>query len=83
MQNEQLLQKNPFPVMISVAGGRAINVDHFLQIETQALESHRTILVHTTTGAYMFHDDVAMDLVVAFGLRKAAEPEPVKGKRGK
>ena len=82
MQAEQ--QKNPFPLMITERGGRSIGMDHILQIETQALESHKTILVHTTCGAYMFHDDVALDLAIAFGLRKPAEePAAAPVKKGR
>jgi hypothetical protein len=61
--------------------GRAIGLDHILQVETQALESHKTILVHTTCGAYMFHDEVAINVARAFNLRPAAEA--ASGKRKK
>jgi hypothetical protein len=83
--------KNPFPVMLNLKGGRAIAMDHILGIETQALESHKTVLLHTTDGSYMFHDDVALDLARAFQLRPAAQapgvsdqaPVPVAAKRKK
>jgi hypothetical protein len=90
MQQTEQLHKSPFPMMITVAGGRSIGMDHVLQIETQALESHKTILVHTTCGAYMFHDEVALDFARAFNLRPPAqevarsqEPGASGGKRRK
>jgi hypothetical protein len=80
--------KNPFPVMVT-ARGQSIPLDHVLKIDTTALESHKTILVHTTSGTDMFHDEVALDLARAFGLRPPAgapgasdqAPGPVAAKR--
>ena len=61
-----------WPVLLTI-GGLAIAIEHVSRVETQALESHKTILVHTTSGAIMFHDQTAIDVARAFGLRPAAE----------
>ncbi|HTB10952.1 MAG TPA: hypothetical protein VK752_05250 [Bryobacteraceae bacterium] len=77
MQQVEQQTKNPWPVLIT-AQGKSIPLDHVLKIDTSALESHRTILIHTTTGAEMFHDEVALALARAFNLRPAepaASPE--------
>ena len=82
--------KNPFPVMINIEGRPPIAADHVISIETHALDSHKTILVHTSLGSFMLHDQVAFDMAVAFGLRPAAvapeaplaNPTPAQ-KRGK
>ena len=81
MVEPQQQAKNPWPVMIT-ADKRSIPLDHVLKIDTSALESHRTILIHTTTGAEMFHDEVALDLARAFALRPPAEQGPGAGGQG-
>lgn len=78
--------KNPGPVMIT-ADQRSIPLDHVLKIDTSALESHKTILIHTTTGAEMFHDEVALELARLFQLRPPAEvassQQPVASRKRK
>ena len=59
------------PPMV-MANGRAVQVDHVIGIDLSALESHKTILVQTTLGAHMLHDDVALDMARFFGLRPPA-----------
>lgn len=72
MQGEQ---KSPFPMMLNV-GGRGIPFDHVLEVNTTALESHKTVLITTTSGTCMVHDDAALEVARMFGMREAAEATP-------
>lgn len=74
MQSEQSGQTVKLPVMVTVQG-KSIAVEHVIGIEHYALESHGTLLMHTTVGSFMLHDEVAADVAVFFGLRKAKAPE--------
>jgi len=76
--NEQTVKT---AVMLTTPQGRAVAMEHVLGIDHAALESHKTVLVHTTLGSFMVHDEAAQQVAVMFGLRpaQAQGPDPVAG----
>lgn len=71
MQGEQKQQKK---LDLVIVHGRATPIDHFLKIDTSALESHNTVMVVTTCDSYLVLDQDAWSVARAFGLRPPAAP---------
>ena len=82
MEAEQNLGLRMFDLL-----GVGYPMDHILKIDTRALESHKTVMVVTSSDAFMVHDEAAVSVAKVFGLRKAepvgapAPAAPVETKR--
>jgi hypothetical protein len=65
-----------------VVNKRMVPIDHVLELDLSALESHRTVVLVTTTGHLQVHDADALKLAEIFGAQLAPPPAPEKkGKR--
>jgi hypothetical protein len=70
----------PTPAKFLIINDHLVPVEHIVEIDISALNSHKTVVVVTTTGHLQVHDDAAVKLLRIYGVvvEEAAPPAPAK-----